>query len=100
MNQRLLRLSSARLAAVFVLILAGGVTVLLATVYVLTARVLDREVDSVIRAEVSGLVDDYERGGLLQLLSALRRPLSDSFSCPIRRIRIIDGMFMSYAIVV
>ena len=73
MNQRLLRLSSARLAAVFVLILAGGVTVLLATVYVLTARVLDREVDSVIRAEVSGLVDDYERGGLLQLLSALRR---------------------------
>ena len=43
-----MRLSSARLAALFVLIFAAGVTLLLTTVYILTARVLDREVDAVI----------------------------------------------------
>ena len=68
-----MRLSSARLATLFVVIFACGVSVLLTAVYSLTARVIDREVDAVIRAEVQNLVDDYMRGGLIQLVSALHR---------------------------
>lgn len=68
-----MRLSSARLATLFVVIFAGGVTLLLTAVYFLTARVLDREVDAVIRTEVRGLVDDYARGGLATLVSTLHR---------------------------
>lgn len=68
-----MRLSSSRLASLFILIFAAGVTFVLTAVYVLTARVLDREVDAVITAEVAHLVDDYARGGLLQLVATLRR---------------------------
>ena len=68
-----MRLSSARLAYVFILIFAGGVSLLLAAVYVLTARVLDNEVDSVITSEATGLIDDYARGGLLSLIGSLHR---------------------------
>ncbi len=68
-----MRLSSARLAALFVVIFALAITLVLTAVYVLTARVLDREVDSVIRSEVTHLVDDYSSGGLLQLITTLRR---------------------------
>ena len=73
MTRKFMRLSSARLATVFVAIFAIGVTLLLATVYVLTVRVLDREVDTIIRAEVNSLVEDYASGGLIQLVSTLRR---------------------------
>src|SRR5688500_1116039 len=65
------RLSSARLTTLYVLIFAAGITILLASVYILSGRVLDREVDAVIQAEVNGLIDDYRRGGLLQLISTL-----------------------------
>ena len=68
-----MRLSSARLAALFVVIFAAAITLVLTAVYVLTARVLDREVDSVIRSEVTHLVDDYSSGGLLQLVATLHR---------------------------
>src|SRR5215207_6707896 len=67
------RLSSARLAALFVVIFAAAIALVLTAVYVLTARVLDREVDTVIRGEVTHLVDDYSSGGLLQLVATLRR---------------------------
>lgn len=53
------------------LIFAAGIAVLLTSVYILSGRVLDREVDAVIQAEVNGLIDDYRRGGLLQLISTL-----------------------------
>lgn len=68
-----MRLSSARLAIVFVALFATGISLLLTAVYFLTARVLDREVDAVIRSEVDSLVDDYTRGGLIQLVSTLHR---------------------------
>jgi signal transduction histidine kinase len=68
-----MRLSSARLATLFVVIFACGVSLLLTAVYFLTARVLDREVDAVIRGEVDSLVDDYMGGGILQLVSTLHR---------------------------
>jgi len=67
------RLSSARLAALYVVIFAAGIASLLTAVYFLTARVLDREVDVVIQAEVNGLVDIYRQGGMLQLIGTLHR---------------------------
>ncbi|AMN47880.1 hypothetical protein ACG33_12375 [Steroidobacter denitrificans] len=68
-----IRLSSSRLALLLILVFAAGVALILTSVYYLTARVLDREVDAVISSEVGHLVDDYSRGGLLQLVSTLRR---------------------------
>jgi signal transduction histidine kinase len=68
-----MRLSSARLAFVFVALFATGVSLLLTAVYFLTARVLDREVDAVIRSEANNLVDEYMRGGLVQLVATLHR---------------------------
>jgi signal transduction histidine kinase len=68
-----MRLSSSRLAWLFVAIFACGVSVLLTAVYILTARVLDREVDAVIQNEVDNLVEVYARGGLIQLVSTLHR---------------------------
>lgn len=73
-----LRLSSARLAALYVVIFAVGISALLSAVSVLTARVIDREVDAVIQADVNGLIDVYRQGGLLQLISTLNRR-SDSW---------------------
>jgi signal transduction histidine kinase len=55
------------------IIFAVGVISLLTAVFFLTARVLDREVDAVIQAEVNGLVDVYRQGGLLQLIGTLHR---------------------------
>src|SRR5437868_7155514 len=71
MTNKKFRLSTARLTTLYVVIFAAGITVLLSSVYVLTASVLDREVDAVIQAEVNGLVDDYREGGLLRLISTL-----------------------------
>jgi signal transduction histidine kinase len=68
-----LRLSSTRLAALYVVIFAVGISALLSAVSVLTARVIDREVDAVIQAEVNGLIDVYRQGGLLQLIATLNR---------------------------
>ncbi len=65
------RLSTSRLTALFVAIFGAGIATLLTAVYVLTARVLDHEVDVVIQAEVNGLIDDYRRGGVLQLIETL-----------------------------
>lgn len=68
---RRFRLSTSRLSALFVVIFAAGIAVVLTSVYILTARVLDHEVDVVIQAEVNGLIDDYHRGGLPQLIETL-----------------------------
>jgi signal transduction histidine kinase len=68
-----MRLSTSRLAILFICIFAAGVTLVLTAVYILTARVLDNEVDAVINSEVNNLVDDYSRGGVLQLMSTLHR---------------------------
>lgn len=71
MSNKKFRLSTARLTTLYVVIFAAGITVILTSVYILTARVLDREVDAVIQAEVNGLIDDYSEGGVLQLIATL-----------------------------
>ncbi|HVF16037.1 MAG TPA: HAMP domain-containing sensor histidine kinase [Steroidobacteraceae bacterium] len=73
MSSSKFRLSASRVALLYVLIFSAGISSVLVAVYFLTARVLDREVDAIIQAEVAGLVDDYRRGGLLQLIDTLNR---------------------------
>jgi signal transduction histidine kinase len=72
-SSKTFRLSASRVTLLYVLIFAAGISSILVAVYYLTARVLDREVDAVIRTEVDGLVDDYRRGGVLQLIDTLNR---------------------------
>jgi signal transduction histidine kinase len=72
-SSKTFRLSASRVTLLYVLIFAAGISSVLVAVYFLTARVLDREVDAVIRTEVDGLVDDYRRGGVLQLIDTLNR---------------------------
>src|SRR5688572_29948656 len=72
-----LRLSSARLAAAYVAVFSVGFCVLLAAVYFLTVRVLDRETDAIIETEIRNLRDDYNAGGLMQLVRTLRLRMDD-----------------------
>lgn len=70
---RLLPLSASRLALLYGLLFAVGVAVLTASVYLLTERVLARDVDNVIDAEFDGLRDDFATGGLAALEATLER---------------------------
>lgn len=70
---RKFRLTASRLSALFVGIFSAGIAVLLTAVYILTSRILDHEVDVVIQAEVNALLDDYSRGGILELIQSINR---------------------------
>ncbi|MBV6422537.1 MAG: Sensor kinase CusS [Steroidobacteraceae bacterium] len=70
---RLSPTSASRLAMTYGLLFAAAVAVLIASVYLLTARVLARDVDNVIDAEFDGLRDDYATGGLPALTATLDR---------------------------
>jgi len=72
-SSKTFRLSASRVTLLYVLIFAAGISSILIAAYYLTARVLDREVDAVIRTEVDGLVDNYRRGGMAQLIDTLNR---------------------------
>ncbi|MEZ5500820.1 MAG: HAMP domain-containing sensor histidine kinase [Steroidobacteraceae bacterium] len=57
--------------AFYVALVAITVTLLLAAIYLLTARALDRDVSAVIDAEAEGLLERYETGGSLLLADSL-----------------------------
>ena len=71
MRNRPFWLSPARLAALYVVIFAVSVGAIVGSMYVLTQRVLLRETDNVINAELEGLKDDYRLGGLQRLIDSL-----------------------------
>lgn len=62
---------SFRIVAVYLAIFALSATALLGFVYWNTTLVLDRETDETIRAEVTGLVEQYQRLGLPALTDAI-----------------------------
>ena len=70
-RSRLFWLSPARLAALYVVIFAVSVGAIVGSIYVLTQRVLQRETDSIINAELEGLKADYRLGGLQRLIDSL-----------------------------
>lgn len=64
-------LSPARLAALYVALFAISAGAIVGAIYVLTQRVLERETDGIINAELEGLKDDHRLGGLRRLIDTL-----------------------------
>lgn len=73
MRQRTLHYSSTRLAVIYVGLCALCVGALLWLGFLITERGLEREVDRVIAAELDGLKDEYDQGGLVRLVATLNR---------------------------
>jgi signal transduction histidine kinase len=73
MVRRMLQSSAMRLALLYVGVFTLAVGALLGAVFLLTQRELEREVDLVIAAELEGLRQDYEGGGLQALVETLQR---------------------------
>ncbi len=77
---KLLKTSTFRLAALYLLLFAVSVAALLAYVYWNTAVLLERQTDETIRAEVQALADQYRLRGLTGIIdtvhsaAAARRP--------------------------
>ena len=67
-----MHMSSARLALFYAALMAVLTAALLATVYLLTRSVLEREIALVIRAEVEDLADDLRLGGVARVAQTLR----------------------------
>jgi signal transduction histidine kinase len=66
-----LRTSAFRFGLGYGVIFTFGVSALLGSVYLLTEKAINNEIDAVITAEVEGLVDEYNRGGLAGLADEL-----------------------------
>jgi signal transduction histidine kinase len=66
-----LKTSAARLALGYGVLFTLGVSALLGTIYLLARTVLENEIDAVITAELEGLTDEYDRGGLSALADEL-----------------------------
>ncbi len=70
---KLLKTTSFRLAAVFLLIFALSVGALLGYVYLNTSVLLESQTDDTIRAEVQALADQYQLRGLAGIIETVRR---------------------------
>jgi signal transduction histidine kinase len=67
-----LRSSPARLAVAYSLLVTVLVSALLGTVYLLTRGVLERDIRTILTAEVEDLSDDFAAGGAPQLIRTLK----------------------------
>jgi len=63
--------STARLAVLYMLGVAVGVSALLGSAYLFTQRAMEKQVDLVIDTEIESLREDYRGGGLKRLVSVL-----------------------------
>ena len=70
---KLLRTSTFRLAALYLILFAVSVGTLLGYVYLNTAVLLERQTDDTIRAEVQALADQYRIRGLGGIIDTIRR---------------------------
>src|ERR1044072_246647 len=64
---RIMRMSSARLALFYGALVTVLTSILLVSVYLVTRSALEREINSVVRAEVEDLADDLRLGGVGRL---------------------------------
>ncbi|MEM7425159.1 MAG: two-component sensor histidine kinase, partial [Pseudomonadota bacterium] len=71
-NTSLLKTSTFRLAAVYLMVFAVSVGVILAYIYWNTAVLLERQTDETIRAEVRGLNEQYRFGRLNSIANIVR----------------------------
>jgi hypothetical protein len=70
---KLLKTSTFRLAALYLLLFAVSVAALLAYVYWNTAVLLERQTDATIRAEIQALADQYRLRGLTGIIDTVQR---------------------------
>ena len=70
---KLLRTSTFRLAALYLILFAVSVSALLGYVYWNTAVLLQEQTDYTIQAEVQGLADQYRLRGLNGILDTVQR---------------------------
>ena len=70
-RRQIFSMSPVQLAAFYVTLFAACIGLIVGSMYVLTQRVLERETDSIINAELEGLKDDYRLGGLQRLIDTL-----------------------------
>lgn len=71
-----LRSSAGRLALLYVFSVVLSIGALLTSVYLITQRALEREVDRVIETEIDSLRNQYDSGGLGGLTQMLRRSVN------------------------
>ncbi|MGB8326700.1 MAG: ATP-binding protein [Steroidobacteraceae bacterium] len=64
--------AATRLTALYLLVFAAGVSLLLGASYLLTRHELELETDQLIQADLEGLRNAFELGGLPELLGALQ----------------------------
>ena len=74
---KLLRTSTFRLAALYLILFAVSVSALLGYVYWNTAVLLQEQTDYTIQAEVKGLADQYRLRGLNGILDTVQRRSSN-----------------------
>lgn len=74
---KLLRTSTFRLAALYLILFALSVSALLGYVYLNTAVLLERQTDETIKAEVQALADQYRMRGLRGIIETIERRSSD-----------------------
>ena len=74
---KLLRTSTFRLAALYLILFAVSVSALLGYVYWNTAVLLERQTDDTIRAEVQALADQYRLRGLRGIIDTIQRRSND-----------------------
>ena len=67
-----MRLSSSRLALLYTALITVLTGTLLGTVYLLTHNALERDIATVLRAEVDDLSDDLRLGGVERVAATLR----------------------------
>ena len=72
-NSKILKTSTFRLAAIYLLVFAVSVGAILAYVYWNTAGLLERQTDATIRAEVQALADQYRLLGLRGIADTIQR---------------------------
>ncbi len=74
---KLLRTSTFRLAALYLILFALSVSALLGYVYLNTAVLLERQTDETIKAEVQALADQYRIRGLRGIIDTIERRSAD-----------------------
>jgi hypothetical protein len=72
-NPKILKTSTFRLAAIYLLVFAISVGSILAYVFWNTAGLLERQTDATIRAEVQALADQYRLLGLRGIVDTIQR---------------------------
>lgn len=77
---KLLRTSTFRLAALYLIVFAISVAALLGYVYWNTAVLLERQTDETIRAEIQALADQYRLRGLRGIIDTIERRSDDDTS--------------------